>query len=435
MQLVPVSEIKVGENRQRREFKPDALRELARGISTNGLRHPITLTSPTDLTLVAGERRLRAIKQFVHEKYRFDNAVVEPGFIPAVFLGDLPEDVREEIELEENVLRVDLTPIERASAIARLHRLRGVQAQARGDKPQTYTATATEIKGAPAVGTEITGVRDAVMLDSMKDDPEIQKAKTHKEAVSIARKKLTQVFVSKLAENAAATPVATRHTLIQGSILDEAVLTQLPNNTFSCIISDPPYGIDAHKMTPMSGSQSGQVHEYVDDLESASEIWKTIFSQGARVCKEQAHLYMFCDYKHYNLLTELAKLFGWDVWSRPMFWHKPGGGMLGDSSHGPRRSYETILFCSRGQKQVHRVALDILVHNPVSTALHAAAKPAELYADLLSRSCLPGDSVLDPTCGSGPVFPAANKLGLIATGVEVDSRHYSISRSRLEHKA
>jgi len=65
---------------------------------------------------------------------------------------------------------------------------------------------------------------------------------------------------------------------------------------------------------------------------------------------------------------------------------------------------------------------------------HAAEKPVDLYEDLLLRSAKPGNRVLDPCCGAGPIFPAANRLSLYATGIELDPNLGNISLSRFEEK-
>ena len=50
----------------------------------------------------------------------------------------------------------------------------------------------------------------------------------------------------------------------------------------------------------------------------------------------------------------------------------------------------------------------------------------------LRRSINPGDAVLDPFCGTGPIFPAAHELKCKATGIEIDAASYAIAYKRLE---
>ena len=65
MKTTPLHSIKVGD-RHRKTFDEEALAELAESIFTKGLLHPIVLlkgkSKKKPFTLVAGERRLRAVK-------------------------------------------------------------------------------------------------------------------------------------------------------------------------------------------------------------------------------------------------------------------------------------------------------------------------------------------------------------------------------------
>ena len=431
MEVVSVNSIIVGPNRQRREFDEKKLDEFAREIAAKGLLNAIVVSDPESLRLVAGERRLKAVSRITTPFYH-NGQIVNPGFIPVTFRHDLSEVALYEAELDENLHRVDLNWRDRTDAVARLHELRSGQKAAVGEK-QTFTATAQELKGdTPVTAQDLTDVRNATILRPFLDDPDVAKASSEREALSIARKKLAQTFNEELAKRHDLSKANTPHTLVHASV-DEAI-GKLSDRTFDCIIVDPPYGIDAHKMAPMSGSQSGVKHEYEDSFDYAYPIWQTIFTEGARVCKDAAHIYMFCDLRHWGVLTSLAKGAGWDVGMYPLIWHKPGGGNLGDSSRFPRRSYETILFARRGDKRVTGVYLDVIVKPGADTSMHAAAKPVDLYTDLLRRSCIPGDKVLDPCCGSGPIFPAANRLRLIATGIEKSPVHFATALQRLREQ-
>ncbi len=51
---------------------------------------------------------------------------------------------------------------------------------------------------------------------------------------------------------------------------------------------------------------------------------------------------------------------------------------------------------------------------------------------LLKRSCLPRDRVLDPCCGSGTIFQAARETHTTATGIEWDERAYGLALTKLQ---
>jgi ParB-like chromosome segregation protein Spo0J len=82
-------------------------------LKTVGLIHPIVVTD--DLTLVAGARRLEATK-------RLGGTMIEVRRV-----GELPEQERAIIELEENLHRKNLTPVERSQTTALLAEAVGAQ--------------------------------------------------------------------------------------------------------------------------------------------------------------------------------------------------------------------------------------------------------------------------------------------------------------------
>ncbi len=426
MQTLSLRDIVIPSNRQRRDFDPLAIADLATSIRTHGLLHAITVRNDGH-TLVAGERRLKAIATLT-ANYNYGEVEIPLGQVPIVRLCELDPLTLREVELEENTIRLDLTWQERDAAVAELHALRTAQAAERGET-HTKARTVQELMGRPAsTGEAAALVSNAILVSSHLDDPDVAKAKTRKEALNIIKKKLTETHNATLAAKLQEQGIASRHSLIRGDCRLE--LAKLPDATFDIICTDPPYGIDADTFNPLSGSEAHTVHEYTDDLEYAVSIWMSIFKEGSRVCKPKAHLYMFFDIRHWEGLRNLAEQAGWWVWPRPIIWHKPAGGMLGDITRGPRRSYETILFASRGDRLVTKMSLDVIVANP-RAELHAAEKPVEVITNLLQRSCMPGDRVLDPCAGSGTIFEAATALTLTAIGIEMVEKHYNTALVRL----
>ncbi len=106
---LPVEHIQRGRYQPRRDFDPDALRELADSIAAQGVIQPIVVRpiAPDRYEIVAGERRWRASQQ--------------------AGLAEIPVVVREvdersamAIGLIENIQRADLNPLEEAGALERL---------------------------------------------------------------------------------------------------------------------------------------------------------------------------------------------------------------------------------------------------------------------------------------------------------------------------
>lgn len=417
-----ISEIVVNSNRQRKDFDIDELTKLRDSIASKGLLHPIVLENDHK-TLVAGERRIRAIKllRAVAPSYRFDNQSINVNEVPYVVIGDLsPIDIRE-AELEENIIRVELSWQERAQAIKELSELRWEQNAGR----VTYKELAKEIAGKGATSSDQMFVSDAISLASHLDDPDIASAPTQREAMRRLQKKAKKAINTALAIASGNKVSSGDHILILGDAKEE--LAKLDDRVFDCVITDPPYGINASAF----GTQAATEHDYEDDYESAMETVAHILTQSFRISKGEAHLYLFCSIEMWQHLRNMAGAVGWDVWPRPLIWAKGHLGMLPRPNHGPRYTYEAILFANKGDKETQIVGSDVLNFIPDDDKENGAQKPVELYAELLRRSCQPGDRIIDMCCGTGTVFAAANKLKLIATGIEREKDQYAIASMRI----
>lgn len=103
LQDIPVAELRSNPDQPRKSFSEEALAELASSIDRHGLIQPIVVIERDDgFTIVAGERRFRAIQSLGHET------------IPALVIAD---GVTAELALVENIQREDLHPLEEAEAI------------------------------------------------------------------------------------------------------------------------------------------------------------------------------------------------------------------------------------------------------------------------------------------------------------------------------
>ena len=107
---IPVSAIQANHYQPRKEFRADELKELADSIRGTGLLQPITvraIAGSDRYELVAGERRLRAVRSLGWER------------VPAI-VRDYDDRTMLTLALVENLQREDLNPIEEAEGYARL---------------------------------------------------------------------------------------------------------------------------------------------------------------------------------------------------------------------------------------------------------------------------------------------------------------------------
>lgn len=411
MNTVQIANVVVPENRIRRKFDEQAIQDLATSLESIGLLQPIVLR-PGTYDLLAGERRLRAARSLDSSGRRIRG--MPPGVIPFVNSTDLSADALLQAELEENILRKDLTWQEVATATDQLHKLR----MAQNPGVQTMKATAQEL-GLPANSTSST-IRDNVIIASHLGDPDVAQAKDKKQALKVISKKMEQKFLSALGKSADLR--ASKHTLFEGSCVD--FLPKMPSGQFPCIITDPPYGIAMKNQ-----GQALVQHNYEDSPEEVLPMMEVVIAELYRVAADRAHMYMFCDIDNFSKLRLMMQMVGWRPWRTPLVWDKGSQGFLPRPSHGPRRVHELLIFANKGDKEVLvQGAPDVLRIPQDKHLVHPAQKPVELYEELLSRSCRPGEDTLDPFCGRGTIFLAAAKRGIIATGMELDPRVIGIAR-------
>lgn len=429
MKLLPLTSIQVPDNRQRKEFEPKALMELQESIVKLGLMHPLVIRDGGQL--VAGERRFRAISDLYElgGTFRCNGEPVPFGQIPVITLGELSPLEAMEAELDENIRRKDLTWQETAQAIARLHEFRVAQADASG-RVHKIADTALEIEGRRD-GEYQEKTRQAIIVARHLDNPDVAKAKDTKEAFKILKRAEEAKVNAAIGAAVGKTFSSADHTLLLGDCLEW--MRTMDAGQFDVICTDPPYGMGADSFGDGAGRLTGITHEYSDDEESFRALLIEVAKGLDRVAKPAAHLYLCCDIDQFfwlrNLFTEIG---GWHVFRTPLINVKAGGGRVPLPEHGPRRSYETILYAFRGDKRCKAIYPDVIASIADDNLGHGAQKPIELFTDLLRRSIVAGDSVLDPFAGTGTIFPAAHGLKVRATGIELNPSYHGICVKRIE---
>lgn len=425
MQTIELTQIQIPEDRQRQTFDADELSILAKAIQDVGLLSPIVLRSD-GVTLAAGERRFRAIKQLTSKKIPIthNGQPVPLGSIPFVKLSSSDTLTSELAELLENTARVNLTWQEEAKAVAKVYSYYEQQ------DPDTAKIHTVELisQGAKINTTE--RVEQPLLLAKHMEDPDVAKASSRKEAVKIMQRKakegiLTTLFEEGEKKRTSAPVVESRHKLLKGDARE--VLKDLPSNSIDVILTDPPYGIGANSF----GDQAASKHTYEDSEEYFWGLMEPFLTESYRILKEDSHLLMFFDVRYYTELKDYAADLGFSVRPRPLIWSK-GNGMCPMPDFGTRNSYDCILWLTKGKRKLHHVRNDVFDVRLPARPIHAAEKPVELYKQILEFLCFPGDQILDPFAGSGPIFPAANLLNLTATGINLDEADYQLAKSRME---
>lgn len=432
IKLVHIGEIQTSKTRQRQEFEGEAIAKLQDSIERVGLLHPIIIRVGEDKEprLVAGERRLRALQNlwFIGGTLRLGEETIPEGMVPCVDLGDLDELAREEAEYDENTKREDLTWQESADATARLDRIKTLRS---AERIPPAVDDLTNDRGLSIGGSGSERIRRELIVSKHLSDPDVAKSKTLEEAFKILQRKEETQRNTALGLEVGRTFTADAHQAFNEDAF--SWLANCPEEQFDVILTDPPYGMGADEFGD-SGGAGGVVgaHGYEDTEDNFNKILTCCVFNFERIAKPQAHLYWFCDIDMFDRSRELFFECGWQVHRTPLIWHKPASSRVPWPEHGPQRKYELILYAVKGKRKTNMIAPDLVAFNPDSNLGHSAQKPVGLFAELLRRSVRPGDSVLDPFCGTGPIFPAAHELKCRATGIEKDTGHYGIAVQRVE---
>lgn len=424
MHQAEIDSIIIPPGRIRRDFSEDAIKELAISISRKGLMNPVTCREENgQLKLVAGENRLRAMRSLIEDgiRIRCNGEFCGDRCVPFLYLTELDAADAYEAELEENVCRQDLTFIEQVEARKKLFDLRAAEAAKAG---RSYSAEdmADELHARGASNASADKIRKDLSIARFLDKPEVREAKNYSEAVKAAKRSTENFLTEALGDMLSASPPP-KHTLIEGDSCE--LLSGLEPNRFDCVCTDPPYGIGIDD----SGSMVANAHHYADGSDVLERILDRVPDQLYRITRAQAHVYWFCDLRWFAKISHALEEAGFSCCPFPIIWWKRGKAMVPDATRWPKREYECVLYAIKGDKPPLKVAGDV-ISTAYGSDLQQAEKPKELFVELLSRSVLEGAQVIDPFCGSGVIFSAADELKCNAVGIELDAARAGMAKIR-----
>lgn len=256
-------------------------------------------------------------------------------------------------------------------------------------------------------------------------------------------------------------------TLHNGDCLE--VMKEIPDKSISLIICDLPYGcLGPNKagggviteMQNTGGALGGCPWDVKIDL---AKFWIEI----KRILKNiHCPVIHFCTTKFGNeLINSNPTWFRYDL-----VWDKQYGVSFLSANKMPMRSHEMIYVFSKAGAYYNRVDIKgdfkpyirdngesrqygqdkrkpvtekqgdgtrcvlSVIQNPKSNTRdgHPTQKPVELYKWLIERYSKPGDTILDPTFGSGNSVFTAFEMGRSAIGIEKDEKFYKKAADKLE---
>lgn len=370
---------------------------LVDSISRHGLLEPIVVT-PSNV-LVAGERRLRAHVELGRE------------FIDCVYYEETPEDVRAELEFEENFWRKNFSWQEEALGILNIYRKKKRAAALAGFSEHWHRVIA-EMFGM-AVGTvnyilivakkleeeqslppdqrryeKFGSVNEAYRLGYLaeKEDQANQKlAELAKHQTnSQHQQEFAREFVAEI-EKVEADPdllrkereryVSNPHNTVpfeeywadKQAKVEELRNTVYLSNTiihgdsiafmndaenagrFDHIITDPPYAIDMDNL-----DQENQGMANVDRVKDAHDVDENMallerfFPAAWRCTKEKAFVIVCCDVMVWQYLYDLARNAGFAVQRWPFVWKKINQPVMNNSSgYNVTKDFEIAMVCRK----------------------------------------------------------------------------------------
>ena len=190
----------------------------------------------------------------------------------------------------------------------------------------------------------------------------------------------------------------------------------IPELTFHCVVTDPPYGIGWQRSANSARSSPAHAGILNDHDTSARDEMHNLAGHDTP-----------------------AVMFG-SFYAPPpanvkqiLVWQKPNDAGVVGSTTGYRRDAEPVYLC--GQRTPRSVAwssviksCQLSIAHVASQAGHPHAKPQDVLRDLIELE--PG-VVLDPFMGSGSTLRAAKDLGRKAIGIEMEEKYCEIAVDRL----
>lgn len=231
-----------------------------------------------------------------------------------------------------------------------------------------------------------------------------------------------------------------------------SLLRGLPDSSVDLVINDPPYGITDNQW---------------DTLIPFDEYWREL----NRVCREKAAVLIFASGKFtFKLAGSNFKNYRYKF-----VWQKNAFGNFLNANRMPLRAYEEICVFYRAQPTYHpiksyghipygerlsrapspsyskykqslinntdgsRFPTDVLkfpvVPNGNGKKVHPTQKPVQLLEHLIKMYSDEGETVLDPTMGSGSCGVAALNINRCFIGFELQEDYFTTAEQRIAYAA
>jgi hypothetical protein len=470
------STILVSPSRQRSSLEPGPLLELACSIGRSQWISPLLVDESTN-TLVAGERRLTAVKRLASamegdfslwpnpDEARLDlfpvcTCKVDSWHnwtrIPVQYGRDLTDLDLMAFEFIENAHRADLPWQDKARAVWMLH-----AASLRTDPTWNHARTGSLVGLSHSQVAYYVRTWDAfenAESDDIKtivsDSPTLRAAIASLDRYKSRRAEHVVDLTSRSSTPSRPGPApGTKPVAPQTSVLEDDVKPSAPitlgesillntcfhewaagysGQPFNFIHCDFPYGISFNKGEQARSVATSLAGEYDDSEEVYWSLLQTLATYQESIIAPSAHI-LFWFSQNLRAQTEafFAEFFPFaTLQSHLLIWHCSDlDGIVPDPQRYGRRTYETAMVLSFGDRKiVSPKALSFSAPRGSATRVHRSQKPLTVLDHFLSMFVDDSSSVLDPTAGSGTSLLAARSLKANRVlGLELDSEIHAKS--------
>ena len=237
-----------------------------------------------------------------------------------------------------------------------------------------------------------------------------------------------------------------RHRLLCGDAQQNKQSSRLMNGaSAAALFCDPPYNLRVRAIGgrgrirhPEFAFGSGEMQP-----QQFQRFLSKILVNGIRVSAEGAIHFVCMDWRHVTDLISVGRKIYGDMLNL-VVWNKTNAGQ--GSFY---RSQHELIGVFRVGEQAHKNNVElgrfgrnrsnVWTYAGVNTfgrgrmealAVHPTVKPTALVADALLDCTARGDAVLDQCAGSGTIFLAAEKVGRVAYGLEIEPRYVDVAIQR-----
>lgn len=398
------------------QLLPDLTEEefaaLKADIAARGVMVPVELDETG--AVLDGHHRVRACAELGITEYP---RIIRPG---------MSEDEKREHVLALNLDRRHLTREQRRELVGRL-RAQGWSLRRIADRLHVTDGTVrNDLSGAqncapaeaPATVTGSDGKQYPAKRPSVVVNTPKQAARALELLDGGAEPAKSMATVADLSRTARRQAAAEREERVKANAeqFSPTELLQLHHGDFQTVTADmPPESVDLIFTDPPYG------REWLS-------LWDDLGLAAARLLKPDGLLVAFTGKLHFPYCMDALSANLTYHWLCSVGYEGAGRTVFGVRFWG---QWRPLLVFRKGEVRKHRYAFDFQ-HQPVAAAADQSLHPwaqsdfaASYYIGALSE---PGDTVLDPMCGTGTFVRTAAALGRRGVGIEADASRFEVCK-------